>query len=164
MAQAVANLCVSRKVFLKHLVNWNKVCGVIHDLPWCNIWSADNPVEVLNEHLLLLVGRFVPTKIIRVRKMDKPWFDDQCRHAFGLKQEAHLRWTHDRSRVNWDLLVHCQVSANETYSEAKHQFSDRNRDVLMNAQSRNLELIVLILPKINLSVRNNLLLIMNMFS
>ena len=23
---------------------------------------------------------------------------------------------------------------NETYSEAKHQFSDRNRDVLMNAQ------------------------------
>ena len=26
---------------------------------------------------------------------DKPWFDDQCRHAFGLKQEAHLRWTRD---------------------------------------------------------------------
>ena len=27
------------------------------------------------------------------------------------------------------------VSANETYSEAKRQFSDRNRDVLMNVQS-----------------------------
>ena len=26
-------------------------------------------------------------------------------------------------------------AANETYSEAKHQFSDRNRDVLMNVQS-----------------------------
>ena len=108
---------------------------------WCNagstrrnIWSADNPVEVLNEHLLLLVGRFVPTKIIRVRNMDNPWFDDQCRHAFGLKQEAHLRWTRDRSRVNWDEFVHCQVRANETYSEAKRQFSARNRVVLMNAQ------------------------------
>ena len=27
------------------------------------------------------------------------------------------------------------MRANETYSEAKHQFSDRNRDVLMNIQS-----------------------------
>ena len=102
MAQAVPNFCVSRKVFLKRQVNWNTVCGAMQDLPWRNIWSADNPVVVLNEHLLLLVGRFVPTKIISVRNKDKPWFDDQCRHAFSLKQEAHLRWTRDRSRVNWD--------------------------------------------------------------
>ena len=58
-----------------------------------------------------------------------------CMHAFRLKQEAHLWWTRDRSRVNWEKFVHCQVRANETYSEAKHQFSVRNRDVLMNAQS-----------------------------
>ena len=32
MAQAVPNLCVSRKVFLKHQVNWNTVCGAIQDL------------------------------------------------------------------------------------------------------------------------------------
>ena len=53
----------------------------------------------------------------------------------GLKQEAHLRWTRDRSRVNWEEFVHCQVRANETYSVAKNHFSARNRDVLMNAQS-----------------------------
>ena len=70
----------------------------------------------------LLVGRYVPTKVIRVRNKDKLWFDDQCRHAFGLKQEAHLQWTRDRSRVNWDEFVRYQVRANETYSEAKHQF------------------------------------------
>ena len=29
MAQAVPNLCVSFKVFLKHQVNWNTVCGAI---------------------------------------------------------------------------------------------------------------------------------------
>ena len=72
MAQAVPNLCVSWKVFLKHQVNWNTVCCAMQDLPWCNIWSADNPVEVLNEHLLPLVGRFVPTKVIRVRNKDEP--------------------------------------------------------------------------------------------
>ena len=88
IAQAVPNLCVSWKMFQTHQVNWNTVCGAMQNLPWRNIWSADNPVEVLNEHLLLLVGRFVPTKIIRVRNKDKPWFDDQCRHAFGLKQSS----------------------------------------------------------------------------
>ena len=37
MAQAVPNLCLSRKVFLKHQVNWNTVCGAIRELPWHNI-------------------------------------------------------------------------------------------------------------------------------
>ena len=137
MAQPVPKLCVSRKVFLKHQVNWNTVCGGIQleYCPWHNIWLSDNPVEVLNEHLSLLVGRYVPTKVIRVCNKDKPWFYDQCRHAFGLKQEAHLRWTRDCSLANWEEFVRCQVRANETYSEAKRQFSDRNRYVLMNVQS-----------------------------
>ena len=33
MTQAVLNLCVSRKVFLKHQVNWKAVCGAMQDLP-----------------------------------------------------------------------------------------------------------------------------------
>ena len=66
----------------------------------------------------------------------KPWFDDQCKYAFGLKQEAHLRWTGDHSLVNWEEFVCCQVRSNvTTYSEDKRQFSDRNRDVLLNVQS-----------------------------
>ena len=55
--------------------------------------------------------------------------------AFDLKQEAHLRWTRDHSRVNWEEFVRCQVRANETYLGAKHQFSVRNIDILMNVQS-----------------------------
>ena len=105
MAQAVPNLCVSRKAFLKHQVNWNTVCGAIQELPWHNIWLSDNPVEVLNEHLSLLVGHYVPAKVIHVQNKDKLWFDDQCRHAFGLEQEAHLWWTHDRSRVTLGEFV-----------------------------------------------------------
>ena len=77
----------------------------------------------------------MPTKVIRVRKKDKPWFDDQCRNAFGLMQEAHHWWTRDRSQVKWEEFVCCQVRAIETYLEAKRQFSDRNGSVLMNVQS-----------------------------
>ena len=116
MAHTVPNLCVSRKVFLKHQVNWNNVCGAIRELHWRNIWLSDDPVEVLNEHVSVLVGRYVPTKVIRVRNKDKPSFDDQAGMFLCLKQEAHLRWTLDRSRVNWDEFVRCLVRANETYS------------------------------------------------
>ena len=72
MVQAIPNLCVSRKVILKHQVNFKTVCGATQDLPWRNIWLSDNPVEVLNEHLSLLVGHYVPTKVTRVRNKDKP--------------------------------------------------------------------------------------------
>ena len=48
MAQALPNLCVSRKVFLKLQVNWNTVCRAIRELPWCNVWLSDNPDEDLN--------------------------------------------------------------------------------------------------------------------
>ena len=120
LAQAVPNLCVNKKVFPIHQVNRNTVCGAIQDPPLCNIWLDDNPVEVLNGHLTLLVGRYVPTKVVHERNKDKPWFDDQCRHAFGLKQEAHPRWSRDRSLVNWEEIVRCQVRANKIYLEAKH--------------------------------------------
>ena len=85
-------------------------------------------------HLSLLVERFVPTKVIRVRNKDKPWFNDDCRLAFVTKQGAHLRWTRDRSRDNWDEFVHYKRRANAVYAEAMRQFSVRSRDVLMNAQ------------------------------
>ena len=46
ISQAVPNLCVSRKVFLKHQVNWNTVCVAIRKLPWRNICLSDNPGKV----------------------------------------------------------------------------------------------------------------------
>ena len=83
MAQGVPNLCVSRKVFLKHQVNWNTVCGAIQDLSWRNIWIADNPVEVF-ERKSVPGGCALCTMQPRhpCGNKDKPWFDVQCRHAF----------------------------------------------------------------------------------
>ena len=69
-----------------------------------------------------------------MRNKDKPWFNDDCRISFDIKHGAHLRWTGDRSRVNWDEFVHYQRSANAVYAEAMRQFSVRSRGVLMNAQ------------------------------
>ena len=50
IAQAVPNVYVSMKVFVKHHVNWNTDFGAIQNMPHRNIWCADIVVEVLNEH------------------------------------------------------------------------------------------------------------------
>ena len=73
MAQAIPNLCVCRRVLLKHRVNWSAVCDAIGVC--LGKASADNPVERLNVHLSLLVEPFVLTnKVIHMRNKDKPWF------------------------------------------------------------------------------------------
>ena len=66
---------------------------------------AENPVEIFNVHLFLLFERFVPTKVTCVDNKHKPWFNDDCRRAFDLRQGAHLRLTRDHSRLNWDGFV-----------------------------------------------------------
>ena len=68
--------------------------------PGAHIWDVDKPVEDMDEHLSLLVARHVPTLVIQVHDKDKRWLDDQMRSAFGLKQEAHLCWNRDRSRLS----------------------------------------------------------------
>ena len=90
LAQEVPNFCVSKKFFFKHHFNWNTVGGEKQDLPWHNIWLADNPVEVLNEHLSQLVGHYTyqNNKVIRVQNKDKPWLYDQCRCPFDLGAEG----------------------------------------------------------------------------
>ena len=103
MRKAVPKLCVSMKVFLKHQVNWKTVRGAVRDLPWRNIWFAGNAVDIFSEQFPLLVGRFVATKIIRVRNKDKPEFNDDCRHVFDLQHNrGYLRWIVDRTGVIWD--------------------------------------------------------------
>ena len=44
MAQAVPNLFVNRKIFLKLQVNWNTIGDALQVLPWHNIWSTNNHV------------------------------------------------------------------------------------------------------------------------
>ena len=68
-----------------------------------------------------------------MRDKDKPWFDEGM--LFASSRRLIFGGPSDRSRVNWEEFVRCQVRANETYSEGKRQFSDRNCDVLWNHQS-----------------------------
>ena len=90
-----------------------KICKTMKKLRW-------TIQQICLAAFNILTLTLTSTKVIRERNKDKPWLDDQCRNAFVLKQEAHLRWKRNRSksRVSWEDLVRCQVRANETYSRS----------------------------------------------
>ena len=88
MAQAVPYLCVSMKIFLKHQVNLNTVCGAIRELSCITFGLLTNLLRLwTNICPCWLDVMYQPRSSVWERER-KPWFDDQCRHAFGLKQEA----------------------------------------------------------------------------
>ena len=115
MAQALPNLCVSRKVFLKHLVNWNTVCRETEDLPWRNICFTHNPVELLNEHLSLLLDvMYQPRSSVCVTRISL-FFIINAMACSWPQAGGSSSVVRDRFRVNWEGFVRWQVRANETY-------------------------------------------------
>ena len=58
-------------------------------MSWRNISSAPNHVQVLNEHLSLVVGRYIPSKLIRVHNKYKPWINYQCMHAVAQERGSY---------------------------------------------------------------------------
>ena len=85
---------------MKHRINWTAVCDAVGVLPWRSIWSADNPVERLNVHLSLLVERFIPTKVIRVRNKDK----------LALMMTTGVHSTSSRGPISGGLMITLELS------------------------------------------------------
>ena len=70
MAQAVPNLCVSRRVLLKYQVNLNTICGEYWICPGVIFGQLIILLRSRTSILLLLVLRYVPTKVIHMRNKD----------------------------------------------------------------------------------------------
>ena len=133
MAQAVPNLCVRRKIFLKHSIGILPV--VQYGICPCVTFG-----------LLTILSRFW-TNICPC------WLDVMfqprspvcvTRISLGFMINAGMRLASSRRVIFSGPVIalglsgkslSAQVRANETHSEAKRQFRDRNWDVLMNVHS-----------------------------
>ena len=117
-------------------MNWNSVCGATQELPWRNIWSADNPVNVF-KLLVSAVWTLCPTTVVGMSNKDNPWFDDQCRREFGLQHRliyggpVIAPWLTGKSMSagKGELMKPTRMPSVSLVSGV------RNRDVLINAQS-----------------------------
>ena len=124
---------ISRKVFLKSRVNWAGVRADFDTINWHDIFQADCPVTALNGALLSISERRIPCKVIRSRRKDKSWFNDECRLAQRDKRAAYLQWSRSRSHESWSNYVCCRSIAQRMYSLAQSDYNSHLKTVLAGA-------------------------------
>ena len=89
----VPDSTISRTVHLKARANWNGVISDLENVSWGGIYRAESPIDALNNVLLEISNRRIPTRILRSRSGDKVWFNDECRRVQREKQDAYGIWS-----------------------------------------------------------------------
>ena len=115
--QEIPQFTIQKKIYLKHRTNWDSVRAAIRCLLWSQIFRAPDPVQELNHHLTQVINRFVPTRTLRIRSNDKPWFDVRCRTAFDAKQTAYKHWR--RYGTGWQAYVEAKERAITIFESAR---------------------------------------------
>ena len=117
-------------VYLKNRTDWTAVNRDLAGVQWSGIYRSDNPIEMLNDTLVSIIRRRVPTKVIKSRMKDKAWFDDECRSAYQDKQEAYGLWSRNRSPSLWENFERLRDHAQTPYDNAQTVYNNRIRTSL----------------------------------
>ena len=130
ICQRVPEFTIRREVYLKSRANWGAITDAMSSLPWSSIRSSADPGLELDRHVSHVVRSHVPSRIITVRSQDKPWFDDSCRRAYQLKQEAYKRWRRSMLHHDFQMFVESRRRAKEVYVVAEQEHRARARETL----------------------------------
>ena len=133
----VPNYSNSFKILIKSSINWDLVANKLSLINWPDIYSDECPVSAFNSKVKDIIDRFVPSRVIKTRKHDKPWFNIDCRRALNDEQAAYHLWTRYRSDICWDNYVFHRNNANNIYSGAKCSYNLHLRDKLRESGNGN---------------------------
>ena len=130
---SIPNVQFTRKVLLKSRIDWDRVTSDIRSIVWSDIYNSPDPIVQLNNILVTIINRRVPTKIIKSRLKDKAWFNSDCVKAFNDKQSAYRLWTRDKSRLLWDNYVWYRNHAKSVFDAAQSEYKLSVRESLSEA-------------------------------
>ena len=131
--QVVPNISFSRKVYLKSRANWNGVLNDLSEIHWSNIYRSPNFIERLNDNLGTVIDRRIPSKVLKFRIKDKPWFNGDCKLAYHMKQEAYHMWRRNRSNFLWQNYIELRNQAQEVYVRAERAYNEGVKENLLNS-------------------------------
>ena len=131
--QRTPDITIRKEVFLKSRVDWDAVTTSVKALPWREIRSSMDPGACLDRYFSEIVQQHVPTRVILVRSRDAPWFDDACRRAYQMKQEAFSCWSVTRSAHDFQRFKELQRYAKRVYADAEGLFRARSSELLSSS-------------------------------
>ena len=84
-----------------------------------------------NKVFTSLIMRGVPSKVIRRKKNDKAWFNEDCVIAFYNKQNAYHLWSQTKLHFLWEeYVVHRCHDAQSVYYASLLEYNNRIRESL----------------------------------
>ena len=92
VGKSVPEYNVRSTVFLKHHTNRDSVPGAVMSFKWSTILESADPLVAFDRAIGEVIGRHVPTTVLRSRSGAKQWFDATCRRAYNAKQTAFQAW------------------------------------------------------------------------
>ena len=130
--QIVPDVTYSRKVYLKSRADWPGIQQDLSELDWGNLYKDPNVIENLNIHLARIIDRRIPSRILKSRLKDKPWFNAECKLVYQEKQEAYNLWRNNRSQFLWDNFVYSRRHAQQIYERVEKEYNDSVKEILLS--------------------------------
>ena len=128
--QAVPEMSYSQKIFIKSQADWNGITSDLRGIVWPELYNEAEPVMRLNEELVNIIERRVPSRIINYRNRDKAWFNADCRRAYLEKQEAYKLWRRNRSPLTWENYTRLRTEAQQVYASAEREYNETIKETL----------------------------------
>jgi hypothetical protein len=72
-------------------------------------------------------------------KKHKPWFDEGCSKLLDQRKQAKLRWLHNPSKINGDILNNVRREASRYFRNKKREhLKDKINELATNSKNKNI--------------------------
>ena len=136
--QHIPNATIQRRVWLKSRADWIGCEDSCRALNISDAISDPHPMAKLNDMLSTILARHVPSRIIKIRTNDQPWFDESCRRAYHDKQSKFNAWRRNRTRENFEIFTQSRRTANRVYHRAERLYNNNLKSKLAEIRQPHL--------------------------
>ena len=115
-----------RKVWLYKHADYVKLNNEISEFQWEQFLTECNDVDTMCERFtrkyLEMIARNIPSKMIRVRQYDKPWFTSDIRREIRTRDRLHKMLKRNKSTTNLQRYKSQRNKVNNMIKYAREQF------------------------------------------
>ena len=131
----VPDFTISKRVHLMSRANWDAITAEVHSINWREIVTHASPADQFNSAVSTIISRFVPSKVIKLRSRDRPWFNENCRAAYHRKQTAFHRWTRNRTAEHWEAYRVARNAATVIFNRAEVNYNRHIKEKLTGSSN-----------------------------
>jgi ribosomal protein L17 len=130
-----------RKVCLYKKADFNQLNNEILEFQWEQFLHKCTDVEDMSNrsthNYLEMVGRGMPSKLVRIRLNDKPWFNSEIRKEIRTRNRLHKLARRNQSKQSLQKYKSQRNKVNNMIKYAREQFFQSANELVNSLQSKN---------------------------